>query len=97
VDGHAVRPGELLHLPPGRTTVEVTASEEARLLLIGGPPFGEAIVMWWNFVGRSHEEVAGYRDEWQAQIAGDQVRDGRFGVRGASNAPIRPPSCPTSG
>ncbi len=34
-----------------------TAVTDARVLLLGGPPFGEAIVMWWNFVGRSHEEV----------------------------------------
>jgi hypothetical protein len=46
--------------------------------------------MFWNFVGRSHEEIVAFRDEWQAQIAagdGDgvvpdsqQVRDGRFGI-----------------
>lgn len=25
--------------------------------------------MWWNFVGRSHEEIEQYRAEWQAQIS----------------------------
>ncbi|HEU5447518.1 MAG TPA: pirin family protein, partial [Acidimicrobiia bacterium] len=51
-------------------------------------PFDEAIVMWWNFVGRTHEEVVAYRQEWQAQITSDdgvvddsqRVADGRFGV-----------------
>jgi redox-sensitive bicupin YhaK (pirin superfamily) len=44
-----------------------------RLLLLGGPPFGEPIVMWWNFVGRSHEEVVAFREAWQQQVlaAGD--------------------------
>ncbi|WP_181274010.1 pirin family protein [Brevibacterium oceani] len=49
------------------------ADTAARLVLLGGVPFGEEIVMWWNFVGRSHEEIAQFREEWQAE--GD-----RFGV-----------------
>ena len=49
------------------------------VLLLGGPPFGEAIVMWWNFVGRTHEEVVALRDAWQAQLA-DGYADGRFGI-----------------
>ena len=28
-------------------------------MLLGGEPFGEEIVMWWNFVGRSHDEIVG--------------------------------------
>jgi len=30
-------------------------------------PFEEEIVMWWNFLGRSHDEVAAYRAEWAAR------------------------------
>ena len=47
-------------------------------MLIGGEPLGEQIVMWWNFVGRSHEEVAAYRAQWQALLAG-QAQD-RFSL-----------------
>ena len=94
VEGRALAPGELAYLPTGRSTLEVTATEEARLLLLGGPPFGESIVMWWNFVGRDHDEVAGYRDEWQAQIAGGRVRDGRFGVVDHPAPPIPAPDLP---
>ncbi|WP_305094205.1 pirin family protein [Prescottella sp. R16] len=39
----------------------------ARVVLLGGEPFGEDIVMWWNFVGRSHEEIEEFREEWQAE------------------------------
>jgi redox-sensitive bicupin YhaK (pirin superfamily) len=39
----------------------------ARALLIGGTPFGEEIVMWWNFVARTHEEVVEMRAEWNAR------------------------------
>ncbi|NUS04435.1 MAG: pirin family protein [Nonomuraea sp.] len=54
--------GPLRYLPPGRAGLRV--SGRGRLLLIGGEPFGEEIVMWWNFVGRSHEEIAAFREEW---------------------------------
>nr|WP_246283464.1 pirin family protein [Nocardioides perillae] len=57
---------------PGATTLVLTAHDApARLLLLGGPPFGEPIVMWWNFVGRSHEEVVAAREAWQAQVLAD--------------------------
>jgi redox-sensitive bicupin YhaK (pirin superfamily) len=91
VDGHPVARDELAYLPPGADRLELVAVDgPVRLLLLGGEPFGEAIVMFWNFVGRTHEEIVAFRDEWQAQIAagdGDgvvpdsqQVRDGRFGI-----------------
>jgi redox-sensitive bicupin YhaK (pirin superfamily) len=84
VDDVELKPSDLAFAAPGRTTLAITALEESRLLVLGGPPFGEAIVMWWNFIGRTHEEILGFREEWQAQIGtsghdGRQV-DGRFGV-----------------
>lgn len=39
----------------------------ARVVLLGGTPFGEEIVMWWNFVGRNHEEIVRFRDAWQRE------------------------------
>ena len=38
-----------------------------RGVLLGGEPFDEEIVMWWNFVGRTHDEIVAYRDQWQAE------------------------------
>jgi hypothetical protein len=35
-------------------------------MLLGGEPFTEPVVMWWNFVGRSHKEIAGFREDWEA-------------------------------
>jgi len=81
VAGHETKPAELAYVPVGRDRIELTAlAEPVRVLVLGGPPFGEAIVMWWNFVGRSHEEIVGFREEWQAQIDGDRLNDGRFGI-----------------
>lgn len=102
VDGQDLRPSDLAYLPPGRGSLTITAHEESRLLLLGGPPFGEAIVMWWNFIGRTHDEIVGFREEWQAQITADggvvddgrSVADGRFGVVDLDLAPIPAPEMP---
>lgn len=77
----AVSPTELAHLPPGPTRVRLEASgdEPVRAVVIGGRPFGERIVMWWNFVGRSHDEIAAQREAWQAEIAAEPRTVGRFG------------------
>lgn len=61
--------------------------EPGRLILIGGEPFTEEIVMWWNFVGRTHEEIVRYREEWQAE--GD-----RFGASTATSARAGPVGMP---
>ena len=89
VDGQGLAQNALGYLAPGPAQLTLTTHDVgARLLLLGGEPFGEEIVMWWNFVGRSHEEIAGFREEWQTQIAGEdgtvadsqQVSAGRYGV-----------------
>ncbi|MCW2787062.1 MAG: pirin [Marmoricola sp.] len=71
-------PGELGYLAPGPDHVEVVAHEDSLLLLLGGTPFGEQIVMWWNFIGRDHDEIAEYRAQWQALI--ESGTPGRFAV-----------------
>jgi quercetin 2,3-dioxygenase len=68
VAGCTAGPGHLVHREPGAETLTVTASpsSDARVLLLGGEPLGEQIMMWWNFVGRTHEEIVAFREEWQA-------------------------------
>jgi redox-sensitive bicupin YhaK (pirin superfamily) len=69
LDGEQVPVDHLVYLPTGRSTLVLEAGvNPVRVLVIGGEPLGEQIVMWWNFVGRTHEEVAAYRDAWQAEI-----------------------------
>ena len=89
VAGVEVKQHELAYVPAGHDRLELTAYDvPVRLLLLGGAPFGEAIVMWWNFVGRNHEEIVAFRAEWQAQITADgavvpdsqEMADGRFGI-----------------
>ena len=72
----AVRKDELAYIPTGATRICITAAASgARLLLIGGEPFGEQIVMWWNFIGRSHDEIMQARADWQAELAARGVAD----------------------
>jgi redox-sensitive bicupin YhaK (pirin superfamily) len=60
----------------------------ARVLLLGGPPFPEQLVMWWNFVGRSHKDIVAYRQMWENH-------DARFGaVRGYQGSVSRLPAPP---
>jgi redox-sensitive bicupin YhaK (pirin superfamily) len=56
--------GTLGYLAPGREAVELRATNEVRALLIGGAPFGEPPLMWWNFVGRTHDEIDVAVREW---------------------------------
>lgn len=51
--------------------------EGARVLVLGGEPFGEEVVMWWNFIGRSHEDVVAAREAWEAGARGSSGRFGR--------------------
>lgn len=85
VAGVTLRKGQLLYLAPGVTEVTLSAG---RAFLLGGEPFPDDLVMWWNFVGRSHEEIAEARAEWEA--AAD-----RFGeVAGHAGARIPAPGLP---
>ncbi|MCX6398138.1 MAG: pirin family protein [Propionibacteriales bacterium] len=70
VDGTPLVVNGLGYVPAGQDTIEIVAAQDARLLLLGGAPFGEKIVMWWNFIGRDHEEVVEYRAQWQRLIEG---------------------------
>lgn len=87
VDSVPVLPGSMLYLGCGRTELPLRAKSDAGLMLLGGEPFEEEIVMWWNFVGRSQDEIRQAREDW---MNGD-----RFGtVRGYDGAPLPAPALP---
>jgi quercetin 2,3-dioxygenase len=66
IDGRTVEPGHLAYLGPGRDALRLSAAGPARLLLLGGAPDPSPIVMWWNFVGRSREEMVEAGRAWNA-------------------------------
>jgi redox-sensitive bicupin YhaK (pirin superfamily) len=66
VDGVPAPAGPLLYLGRGRDRLRLGAAGPAKALLLGGEPFTERIVMWWNFIGRSHDEIVADREDWMA-------------------------------
>jgi quercetin 2,3-dioxygenase len=88
VEDATVKPGPLLYLGAGRSSVRLGSSSPARLLLLGGEPFEERLVMWWNFVARDHDEVVQMRADWESETP-------RFGVvRGYDGPRIPAPPMP---
>lgn len=67
VVGEIVTPGHLGYLGTHREELALEVTEPTRALLLGGEPFESKILMWWNFVARTREEVDRARDEWQEE------------------------------
>lgn len=89
VSGTELDSGPLLYLGTGRSEIELDSGEGARFVLLGGEPFEDDLVMWWNFVGRDHDEIVAARDDWEA-------RSQRFGtVDGHGDERIPAPPLPT--
>ncbi len=79
---------EVLYLGNERSEVILQTAGGARVFLLGGEPFEDDLVMWWNFVGRSHDEIVDAREQWEA-------RSGRFGhVVGHDDTRIPAPPMP---
>lgn len=88
--GTAVGVGQLGYQGPGRPVLALanTGDSPARVLLLGGVPFHGELVMWWNLIGRNHEEIVEFRRRWQDG-------DARFGeVRGYQGRLDRLPAPP---
>ncbi|MFJ1797353.1 pirin family protein [Streptomyces sp. NPDC088180] len=89
VDGVPVLPGSMLYLGCGRTELPLRAVSDAGLMLLGGEPFEEELVMFWNFIARSGEEIAQARKDWE--------EGSRFGeVQGYDGARLPAPELPST-
>jgi quercetin 2,3-dioxygenase len=90
LDGTALAVADLGYQSPGDSTLHLrnAAERPARVLLVGGTPFTEQLLMWWNFVGRTHDEIVSYRQLWEDA-------DDRFGaVHGYQGSVTRLPAPP---
>jgi redox-sensitive bicupin YhaK (pirin superfamily) len=72
----------------GRSSIAIATPEGARVLLLGGEPFGEQLLMWWNFVGRSRDEVTEASRQWESEDAD------RFGRVATTLARVPAPPVP---
>ena len=73
IDGTALTPGHLGYLGAGRDEVSIDVREASRALLIGGVPFDEPVMMWWNLVARDRAEIDAAYASWRDA-------DDRFGT-----------------
>jgi quercetin 2,3-dioxygenase len=73
VGSRLVEPGRLAYLGTGRSEIVLDARASARVMLLGGVPFPEHLLMWWNFVARTTDEVDAAAVSWNGH-------DRRFGV-----------------
>lgn len=75
MNGTDLAVGDLGYQGAGNASVRLcnVGDRPARVVLLGGAPFSEELLMWWNFVGRTHDEIVGYRQLWEEA-------DPRFGV-----------------
>lgn len=88
IGGLPIEIGVIYTLSPGEVSLELRMEQGARVLLLGGAPFPEPILMWWNFVARTPEEMVEARADWEAGR--------RFGTVASPLAPIpAPPLDPT--
>jgi redox-sensitive bicupin YhaK (pirin superfamily) len=100
--GTPLRSAELGYAPPGADAMTLVNETDApaRGILLGGPPFEEEIVMWWNFIGRSHEDIVKAREDWEA--SSDRFGDvedspgGRLPAPALPNAVITPRRNPST-
>ncbi|MFG3046482.1 pirin family protein [Streptomyces sp. NPDC048202] len=87
VDGVPVTPGSMLYLGCGRHSLPLHADSDASIMLLGGEPFAEELIMWWNFVGRTQDDISQAREDW--------MRGSRFGeVKGYDGHPLPAPQLP---
>lgn len=90
VEGVSLGTGSCAYLGRRRRRLSLAGDPAGRLLLLGGEPFAEPLVMWWNFVGRSAEEIAEARADWEAGRRFGDVG----GVPGGSTARVPAPPLP---
>ena len=64
VNGHELNADNMVVLETGLTEIEVELTEGHRVLLIGGEPFESPILLWWNFVGRTMQDLQQAREDW---------------------------------
>ena len=90
VAGALITPGLHAHLPAGLSGIRLSPASGrrlARFFVVGGVPFGERLLMWWNFVARSGDEIAQAREDWAV---------GRFAeVHGYPGDPLAAPPLPS--
>lgn len=80
LDDESVPADELAYLGHGRDKLRLNLAADSKILLLGGQPFAEPVLMWWNFVGYDKATIAAAQRQWESG-------DARFGPVGDGRAP----------
>ncbi|MDR3442325.1 MAG: pirin family protein [Legionella sp.] len=87
VEGESIDNDTLMYLGCGRAELTMHLCKGTRAFMIGGEPFAEEILMWWNFVARTKQELIEATNAWNEHSD--------FGVvKGYSGAPYVAPEMP---
>ena len=86
---------DLIYISAGTGQLEFRSGDHpVRAVLLGGEPFQEQLVMWWNFIGRSHDEIVAFREAWQRDVIENGNQAGTFGHVSFDGAAIPAPEMP---
>ena len=78
IEGESFAADELAYLGQGRDTLTINLAAGAKVLLLGGEPFAQPVLMWWNFIGFSKTRIAEAQRQWASGDARfPQVADGQ--------------------
>jgi len=67
IDAEALPDAHLYYAGTGASHFDLSSTSGAKFVLLGGQPFDEEIIMWWNFIGRTHEEIVEMRAAWNSE------------------------------
>lgn len=75
VDGERIEPGTMIYLAVQGDSVQLACEQAAQLLLLGGEPFPEKVLMFWNFVARTGEEIIEATRHWNQHSQFGEVKN----------------------
>ena len=66
VEDAIVEPGSIAVVPPGYDRLQLeTRNGPGRLMMLGGLPLDREVMMWWNFVARTQDEISAAWRDWE--------------------------------
>jgi redox-sensitive bicupin YhaK (pirin superfamily) len=68
-----IEPGVLLYMGCGRSSLSFSLPKDSRVFIIGGKPFEEEILLWWNFVARTRQEIVDASNDWENHVRFGEV------------------------
>ncbi len=86
LEGRMLDVGELYYLGQGREQLSLTLEPGSRVMLLGGEPLHQPVLLWWNFVGRDQERLEQALADW------NRWPNNRFGdVAAYQGKPLKAP------